>query len=138
VLINPRTRTIADDYPWNNAKEVFRALVADEPENVTKNKDDENLDAIFCSELVAEAYQRAGVLPENKLNSNEVLPSMFAHGGAIDRIMARDGGSVSLGGKERLLFAPASEMSEWILHQRARRLGKDSYTAGQNTTMVAA
>jgi len=37
----------------------------------------ENLDSIFCSELVAEAYQRIGIL-NKRLPSNEYTPQDFS------------------------------------------------------------
>ena len=37
----------------------------------------ENWDEFFCSELVAEALQQLGVLQEEQLNSNDVLPRNF-------------------------------------------------------------
>lgn len=41
----------------------------------------ENWDRFFCSELVAEGLQQAGILREHGLNSNDVLPRNFASGG---------------------------------------------------------
>ena len=42
-----------------------------------KNKH-EDLSSLFCSELVAEAYQRLGLLPEEK-PSNDYAPVDFSH-----------------------------------------------------------
>ena len=42
-------------------------------------KNQEDLSSLFCSELVAEAYQRMGLLPEAKVKpSNEYTPSDFS------------------------------------------------------------
>lgn len=46
------------------------------------DQEDENLSSLFCSELVAEAYQRMGILKENK-PSNEYTPSDFVKGSTM-------------------------------------------------------
>lgn len=106
----------------------LKAILSDDPGDALKNKGDEDLAKLFCSELVAEALQRAEILPEATLNSNEVLPSMFARGGAIDRILAEQGGHYSYGGKERMLSAPQSEYYELYHEARDARLGKLEYS----------
>ena len=123
------------DLPTANLKEVLKALVFDDPGDAVKDKEDEGMEKFFCSELVAEALQQAGVLPERTLNSNEILPSMFAHGGAVDRILAKEGRH-TLGGREKLLYAPQSEFSEFVHEGRDRRLGKLEYMAGHAGSMV--
>ena len=57
--------------------ELVKAIVKDDPGDAFVNKDDETLETMFCAEHTAERYQRAGMLTEKTLNSNEVLPSMF-------------------------------------------------------------
>ena len=56
-----------------------------------KDKTDENLETIFCSELVAEGFQRMRIIPNCVLNSNEVMPSAFSKGqNVIDRLMLHE------------------------------------------------
>lgn len=73
----------------------------------------EDLSSIFCSELVAEVYQAAGLLPEQSLNSNDLAPSAFVHGGAVDTLLV---GNASLGGPAVLLKAPEDEFDATVLH----------------------
>ena len=75
--------------------------------------EEEDLSSIFCSELVAEVYQAAGLLPEQSLNSNELAPSAFMHGGAVDSLLV---GEASLGGAALLLKAPEDDFHE-VLHR---------------------
>ena len=44
----------------------------------------EDLSSVFCSELVAEAYQAMGLLPEVVKNSNEFTPAAFAEEGDLE------------------------------------------------------
>lgn len=41
-------------------------------------KNEEDLSSVFCSELVAEAYQRLGLIPSDRKPSNEYLPCDFS------------------------------------------------------------
>ena len=50
----------------------------------------EDLSSLFCSELVAEAYQRMGILTE-ETPSNEYTPKDFAPGGPVDAALTRQG-----------------------------------------------
>lgn len=50
----------------------------------------EDLSSLFCSELVAEAYQRMGLLGE-ETPSNEYTPKDFAMGGPVDDAIRRCG-----------------------------------------------
>ena len=45
-----------------------------------------NLKSVFCSELVAEAYKRMGIL-HTKLPSNEFTPKDFELGGQVDKLL---------------------------------------------------
>jgi hypothetical protein len=74
---------------------------------------EEDLRSIFCSELVAEVYQAAGLLPEQSLNSNDLAPSAFMHGGAVDCLLVGDS---SLGGAALLLKAPEDDFDTAVLH----------------------
>ncbi|NQZ57958.1 MAG: hypothetical protein HRT88_10905 [Lentisphaeraceae bacterium] len=47
------------------------------------DNDNEDLSALFCSELVAEAYQRMGILSDS-IPSNEYTPKDFSSGGSLD------------------------------------------------------
>ena len=55
--------------------ELIRAAVDIKPIKLTENVED--LSSIFCSELVAETYQRMGLLPED-IPSNEYTPHDFS------------------------------------------------------------
>lgn len=77
--------------------ELLGAIINGDPEEALKDKSDETLGSIFCSELVAEAYQAAGLLPERSLNSNELLPHHFDAGGAVDRVLGSQPHKLRLG-----------------------------------------
>jgi len=50
---------------------------------------EEDLTSVFCSELVAEAYQVMGLLPPNEeggLPSNEYVPAYFCHSRRLDLV----------------------------------------------------
>ena len=94
--------------PYETRKlELAKAMVTSSSVsgNSAKDKDDENLEHIFCSELVTELFQVANLLPEKSLNSNDLLPSAFMEGGTVDRLLVKP---ASLGGKCRLIKRPAT------------------------------
>jgi len=63
-----------------------------------RDKSKEMLDNLFCSELITEAYQAAGLLPEETLNSNEILPCMFGPDTkVVDRYLEREEHGYRLG-----------------------------------------
>jgi hypothetical protein len=98
----------------------------------------ESLESVFCSELVAEAYQRMRLIPEKLLNSNEVMPSAFSTDISVfDRLMRhpemheiiRDGKQVHMVlGKEQVLrwedirqyYARKRDSLEWRIESSAR------------------
>jgi len=84
------------------------------------DKSKEALDSIFCSELVAEIYQRAGLLKEEDLNSNEVLPRMFQPGGAIDDRLS---GTEYRLGSELLLVGPSGPSRDHLERRRDELFG---------------
>ena len=67
---------------------------------------------IFVALVFAAAWA-AGLLPEQSLNSNELAPSAFMHGGAVDSLLV---GEASLGGAALLLKAPEDDFHE-VLHR---------------------
>ena len=79
-------------YETNIVSELLSLIITHPPDlNVVKDKSDENLESIFCSELVAEAFQRINVIPDCVLNSNEVMPSAFSSGAnVIDRLVLHE------------------------------------------------
>jgi hypothetical protein len=83
-----------------------------------RDKSLEALEHLFCSELITEAYQAAGILPEETLNSNEILPSMFAPGKAIDKYLAVQDHGYRLGEVE-VYKAPATPLHKAIMDKRA-------------------
>lgn len=85
-----------------------------------RNNTREMLDNLFCSELITEAYQAAGILPEETLNSNEILPSMYAPGKVIDKYLDRESHGFKLGPAE-IFKAPSTPLSKAVLY----RLGKN-------------
>ncbi len=99
------------------------SVVALAPKALRKMRTEEDLSSIFCSELVAEVHQAAGVLPEKSLRSNELAPSGFMLGAAVDRSLVP---STSLGGRAVLLKAPGDDFflrtSPEPRHRRTRRL----------------
>ena len=88
-----------------------------------RDKSQETLDNLFCSELIAEAYQAAGILPEETLNSNEILPSMFAPGKAVDKYLKVQSHGYTLGEVE-IFKAPKSHIHTAILDRRAELKSK--------------
>lgn len=93
--------------------ELLKAVVNQPCVESVVDKSEENLEGLFCSELVAEAYQRAGLIPECVLNSNEVMPSAFAGPrhidapGIVDKLMEKKGHGFRLG-YEQLIQWPGS------------------------------
>ena len=78
---------------------------------------------MFCAEHTAECYQKAGMLTEKTLNSNEVLPSMFDVGAVVDRLMAQCGhGSLQA---PVLLKAPGSVVTRRV-HEKRKASGPAS------------
>lgn len=79
-------------YERNVLSELLSLIITHPPDlSIMKDKSDENLETIFCSELVAEGYQRMGLIPNCVLNSNEVMPSAFAKGqNVIDSLMLHE------------------------------------------------
>jgi hypothetical protein len=105
--------------------EVARSVLRS-PEARAKDKGDERLERLFCSESVAESLQRLGVLDEATLNSNELGPEAFVppavrdseHADDVSRFMV-DGASLGPG---RLLAWPASGFSTGVLVPLAERV----------------
>mmetsp|Transcript_18114 Transcript_18114/g.19634 ORF Transcript_18114/g.19634 Transcript_18114/m.19634 type:complete len:320 (+) Transcript_18114:130-1089(+) len=87
--------------------------------NIHKKRDKsrEALDNMFCSELVTEAYQAAGILPELNLNSNEVMPSMFAPGNTIDKYLEAEDHGFRLTDVE-IFKAPGTPLHQAISAKR--------------------
>jgi hypothetical protein len=79
-------------YEKNVLSELLSLIITHPPDlSVIKDKTDENLETIFCSELVAEGFQRMRIIPNCVLNSNEVMPSAFSKGqNVIDRLMLHE------------------------------------------------
>ena len=73
ALVQFREELRGRDYERNKF-ELLRAS----NERAFRNKE-EDLSSLFCSELVAEAYQRLGLLTEEK-PSNDYAPKDFSHG----------------------------------------------------------
>ena len=61
-----------------NLLELMRAAL-----DGSSTPNEEDLGSIFCSELVAEAYQRLGLLDDNGKPSNEYTPADFAASGGL-------------------------------------------------------
>jgi hypothetical protein len=78
-------------------------------------------DNLFCSELITEAYQAAGILPEETLNSNEILPSMYAPGKVIVKSLEQESHGFKLGPAE-IFKAPSTPLSKKAV---LYRLGKN-------------
>lgn len=95
-----------------------------------RDKSKEALDRLFCSELVAEAYQHIGLLPERTLNSNEILPSMFGPGKTLDKYMADQSHGFKLSEPE-IYKAPKSPLTTAIM-QRRTELWNDKNNATTN------
>lgn len=66
--------------PYEKHKLELLHAVIDRFDGVNRNKED--LSSVFCSELVAEAYQRLGLLDELK-PSNEYIPKDFSEKGNL-------------------------------------------------------
>lgn len=92
-----------------NFMEMLKPILRKRVNIKKKNKQNETLQNLFCSELTAEALQKSGALTEEYLNSNEVVPSMFNHGGPIDKLMAMQG-THSLGGLPQIIVSPGSKI----------------------------
>jgi hypothetical protein len=73
------------------------------------------LDNLFCSELITEAYHAAGT--EETLNSNEILPSMYAPGKVIDKYLEQESHGFKLGPAE-IFKAPSTPLSKAVLDRR--------------------
>lgn len=108
-------------YEQGNAgmMELARPVMRMRNPNVHKKRDKslEQLDKLFCSELITKAYQAAGILPEETLNSNEILPSMFAPGKAVDKYLAVQDHGFRLGEVE-VFKAPHTPLNTAILNKR--------------------
>ena len=74
----------------------------------------------LAAEHTAECYQKAGMLTEKTLNSNEVLPSMFDVGEVVDRLMAGCGHGYALQAPV-LLKAPGSAVTRRV-HEKRKAL----------------
>lgn len=98
--------------------ELICPVIKGSPKMRAKDKAGENLDNIFCSELVTEALQRANILPEETLNSNEILPHMYSPGLIIDKYIEKE--NIYKLGKLELLIAPQTSLSENISSIRTR------------------
>jgi len=72
----------------------------------------------FCSELITEAYQAVGILPEETLNSNEILPGMFAPGKTVDKYLKVQSHGYQLGEIE-IFKAPKTPLHWAILDRRS-------------------
>ena len=66
--------------PYEKHKLELLHAVIDRFDGVNRNIED--LSSVFCSELVAEAYQRIGLLDESK-PSNEYIPKDFSEKGSL-------------------------------------------------------
>jgi hypothetical protein len=96
-------------------------LVDPPPLNEIANKNAEHLESIFCSELVAESFQVMGLIPESRMNSNEVMPSAFSRDiGVFDRLMELD---------------EAAASAEHFQHIAAKRMGSESLPVYVTTTI---
>lgn len=108
-------------YETGNAgmMELARPVIRMRNPSVHRKRDKslEKLDNLFCSELVTEALQKAGILPEETLNSNEILPSMFAPGKAVDKYLEVQEHGFRLGEVE-IYKAPKTPLNAAILKRR--------------------
>eukprot|EP00591_Stephanopyxis_turris_P002367 CAMPEP_0195512216 /NCGR_PEP_ID=MMETSP0794_2-20130614/4247_1 /TAXON_ID=515487 /ORGANISM="Stephanopyxis turris, Strain CCMP 815" /LENGTH=309 /DNA_ID=CAMNT_0040639945 /DNA_START=49 /DNA_END=978 /DNA_ORIENTATION=+ len=99
--------------------ELARAILKPKPKGLEKSdKSQEGLDAVFCSELVAEVYQRMELLPEDTLNSNDVLPGMFAPDHGVDKLLEKGSHDFKLG-EAHIFRAPQTSLSKRINNKRA-------------------
>ncbi|MBF0271338.1 MAG: hypothetical protein HQL98_04550 [Magnetococcales bacterium] len=82
------------DRPYEKHKlELIKSLIDVLPGSTNK----EDLSSVFCSELVAEAYQSMGLLPPNE-PSNEFTPRDFSCAGRINKkLLAKEPFRASLG-----------------------------------------
>ncbi|KAL3925040.1 MAG: hypothetical protein SGARI_005921 [Bacillariaceae sp.] len=96
-----------------------------------RDKKQEALDNLFCSELITEAMQAAELLPEDNLNSNEILPGMFAPGKAIDKYLADEDHGYALGEVE-VFKAPQTPLHEAVTERRAKLQHKIKEEAGKD------
>lgn len=99
---------------WNWLDPFFISIL-ESIRNATREMLEDNL---FCSELITEAYHAAGT--EETLNSNEILPSMYAPGKVIDKYLDRESHGFKLGPAE-IFKAPSTPLSKAVLY----RLGKN-------------
>ncbi|CAB9514568.1 Orthopoxvirus protein of unknown function (DUF830) [Seminavis robusta] len=98
--------------------ELARPIVKGAPNKSKKaNKDQEALDRLFCSELIAEAYQRAGLLPEESLNSNDILPAHFAPEQCIDTYLKAETHGYTLSDVE-IFKGPTTKLTKVINDRR--------------------
>ena len=73
-----------------NYAELFKSAY-----NFLGSANEEDLSSIFCSELVAEAYQRLGLL-ENKKPSNEYVPADFSSSRELQFLNGKLGKEIEL------------------------------------------
>ena len=91
--------------------------------HLKRDKSLEDLEEVFCSELIAEAFQAAGLLPDDTLNSNEILPSMFGPGKDVDRylrIMNEQRHHTYSLGEVEVFKAPMTPLNTCIIETRER------------------
>ena len=119
--------------------ELLQVACAAPPDiDAIAEKSEESLESVFCSELVAEAYQRMHLIPEKMMNSNEVMPSAFSTDISVfDRLMrhpemhemTRHGEQVHMVlGKEQILrwedirqyYARKQNSLEWRMESSSR------------------
>jgi len=95
-----------------------------------RDKNQEALDNLFCSELIAEALQAANILPEDTLNSNEILPCHFGPNQSVDRYLAVQDHGYQLGEVE-VFKAPKTPLSEAIMDRREKLQSKIEEKTGK-------
>jgi len=122
-------------YEQGNAgyMELARPVLRMRNPNVHQKRDKslEQLDHVFCSELITEALQRAEILPEETLNSNEILPSMFAPGQAVDKYLEVAEHGYRLGEVE-VYKAPKTPLNTAILKKREEAHKDEQLPEGPN------
>jgi len=102
--------------------------------NKPRDKRKETLDNFFCSELIAEALQAAGILPEDTLNSNELLPAHFAPNKSVDKILERHALCQQHGyklGPVEVYKAPKTTLHKAIMDRRAELHAKTDRDTGK-------